>query len=98
MQIIQLGRQRGKTVQMVQWLKKTPGAVLLVINNAERSRILEQFFTEEERMTYADKIHTPGVYNNRGQHRRVIGIDNLDLVLSAMFGVPVEVASVTRDE
>ena len=99
MRIIQEPRQAGKTIAMVEWLKQTDDNVLFVMNESERRRILEQFFTEQERPSYEGRIVTAnGSTRLKGRRNTVVGIDNLELVLQELLGHYVEIATVTKEE
>jgi hypothetical protein len=82
---------------MVEWLKKSHNYVLLVMNEQERARILTQHFTEEERPDYENSVITISMQLNsrsRGMSQRVIGIDNLDIILQNLVS-PNQLGPVT---
>lgn len=87
MKVVALGRQRGKTTQMLQWLREAPKGehrVIVSPTKEEAMRLLRenpdlaswQFVTIEE--TRSSYNAWSGVLHGRGG-RIVLGIDNLDL-------------------
>lgn len=94
MQILSMPRQFGKTNQMVAWLKGGDNRVLMVFNEPERRRILGAYFSEDERGQMADRIITPSKLPLRGMAQKVIGIDNLDIILRNMVS-PNQLGPVT---
>lgn len=99
MEVINLGRGMGKTAKMVEWLRETPGSVLVVVHGAEKVRILDQHFPgEKEREKYEKRILT---FNQaltlRGRRQTTIGIDNIDVILNIALA-PHRVGPVTLSE
>jgi ParB-like chromosome segregation protein Spo0J len=79
MRVISRGRQCGKTYEAVQWVKAEPGRVLLVIDEAERLRLIRQYGLSREQVMRAE-----------GAKERLVGrlpldlselaVDNIDLL------------------
>jgi hypothetical protein len=82
------GRAQGKTVQMIEWLKESKSRVLWVMSQREKDRILLTYFDDVDKEEFNDYnrriIVSPA--DLRGQHQKVVGVDNLDLILRNMVG------------
>lgn len=84
---------------MVAMLQENPNAILIVLNEEEKERILNHYF-KYDKANYKDRIWSwDSVTNN---HRRGFGhptpdiyIDNLDIILSGAIGYPVKGGTVT---
>lgn len=84
MRLIRLPRAGGKTTQMVAWLKADlENRVLIVHSEAERRRILDQYGLEG-RVLVASESNIRGLLGLA--NRPEIGVDDIDLVLRAVFG------------
>lgn len=71
---------------MVEWLKdsRSDNRILIVYSEAERRRILDQYFPDEkDRDEYCNRIlsFSDSLTRLRGRSRKVVGFDNLDIIL-----------------
>jgi hypothetical protein len=90
MKILIRGRRHGKTLESVEWVLRhaQEGAVLIVMNERERHRILHDYpdLSESQVMTF---------YSSKGggfrgsYHFNTVAIDNLDLILEELFNCPI---------
>ena len=94
MEIIVLPRQGGKTTKMLEWIRGAPEGehrVIVCPTGQEAMRLLrENPDLESWRFVSMDEVRPggggwSGVLYGRGG-RMVLGIDNLDLMLSRLFG------------
>lgn len=95
MRIYVSGRQTGKTTDLLFWLKSTPEGVLIVHSTAEKYRL------QKENPELKGRIHTAFDAAEgflRGRRNIIIGIDNLDLILPALFGAPIGPVMMTRED
>lgn len=93
-------RRTGKTTEIVAWFRNNPSSVLVVTDDRERARIARTYgLTDEEkaRIVTADILQIRS--RIRGMYPRPrIGVDNLDLILSGMFGGEVGMVTYTEEE
>lgn len=93
LEIVTGGRRSGKTMRMLFWMQDNPGSVMVVYSEDERSRILsENPWLESRRLLTPDSAQ-----RLRGLDHPRIGIDNLDMILSSMFGPRIEKATMTDE-
>jgi hypothetical protein len=102
MEIIQLPRQQGKTARMLGWLFTTPVTgkvrVLLVRDRRTKAHVLESvrlLDTLFPAWRIATVEELPMLWEGRGD--LVLGIDELDTVLTQLLGHPVALATLTPD-
>jgi hypothetical protein len=108
MKVVALGRQEGKTTKMLQWLREAPEGehrVLVCVSDREAMRLLRenvgpdssleswQFVGPDE----VDPDGWQGVLMGRGG-TVVLGIDNIDLIVSHWLHWPVGAISVTTQQ
>lgn len=96
-----MGRREGKTRKMVEWLRdsRSDNRVLITHSEVERRRILDQYFTDEERPNWENRVLTfsNSLTKLHGRHQQVIGFDNLDLILAGIVS-PNQLGPVTVTE
>lgn len=96
MKILIRGRRYGKTDEAVKWVMKTEGAVLLTINEIERSRVLARYEDlKEEQVTTFYRAKNGEL---RGRHVNTFAIDNLDIILTQMFGCDIGLITMSGGE
>lgn len=72
----------GKTTEVLNWLRETPGAVLLVHDEAHAARLRrENDLTDKQVMSFRS------VSRLRGRRHVAVGVDNLDLMLRSLLGL-----------
>lgn len=96
MLIVQRPRAGGKTTQMVAWLKADlENRVLIVHSEAERRRILDKYGLEDRVLSANNAEIESNIRGLLGYlNRPEVGVDNIDLVLNAIFG-NVTIGSIT---
>jgi hypothetical protein len=72
---------------MVEWLKAGENHVMVTFSEDERRRILSQFFPDDEdRAKYVNRILSfhNSVTQLQGRSQKVIGFDNLDIIMRSI--------------
>lgn len=99
--IIVTGRQGGKTTQMLQWVREAPEGehrVLVCTHGSEAMRLLrENPDLESWQFVGLNEVKLDawsGVLFGRGGYI-VLGLDNIDLMLTGLLGWPVGAMSMT---
>ena len=98
MQMIVMNRRAGKTTRMVTALKEQPNSILIVINDRERVRIVEDYKLDWKD---AERILTPKMARDRlrfGKRPAKVFADNIDMILTEFLGVLPDVATYTAEE
>ena len=91
------GKGTGKTQAMVTWLLENDDAVMLVINQNEKLRLL-QAMDEKVRSTMLDRIMTlEQVQRLRGRLATQVGVDNVRLILESVLNRPVTYMTLTTN-
>lgn len=88
-------RQCGKTTKMLDWLAGEPEGVLVCINENEVARLREKVKRDRlninpERIVSVRTVTGGGI---RGMRIHTLGVDNLDMMLSQLFGERVQIAT-----
>jgi len=98
MEIIVAESSGGKTTELIQRSAVT-GAVIVCTNVSVKEHILKMAFLMDikipDPITYS-KLVTPGY--NRGEYKKGILIDDLDLMLNDIFGGNNVIAATVREE
>jgi hypothetical protein len=102
--VILLGRREGKTKAMLDWMRAAPDGehrVCVAHSSEEAMRLLRENPDLESWQFVGPNEITKGAWSGvlfgRGG-RMVLGIDNLDLLLSRLVGWEVGAVSITPDD
>lgn len=83
MKIIQRSRRGGKTFELAQWVKANTDRVVVVHSQREAHSLEREFDVPVDQIMLAGlRMHE----RLRGRRNVEIAVDNVDLVLGAMFG------------
>jgi hypothetical protein len=99
--IVTASRRGGKTRYALDWLSVRPNAVLFTITTSEQERLREMILSKPADHPWRGidpnqilSIHSR--HHLRGRGVTEIGVDNLDMVLSTLFGYGVTFATMAR--
>lgn len=89
-------RRSGKTTRLIGWVLQDPFHRTIMVHNSQEANRLKTLI----RAVYPDApdgcVVTPAI--NLHGHKRVLAIDNADLLLSYLFGASVELITLTKVE
>lgn len=94
MDIFGAPRQGGKTETLVGWLKENPQAILVTHDMREAQRLIREYRLEEKQVR---PVNAVTLNTLRGRRLHDFAIDNLDVVLYAIFGSTPLLATITAD-
>lgn len=84
----------GRTNHAVEWLKADPSRVLVVHSAAEKDRICTEYGVSGRRVLTYDRARSGGL---RGRDHESIGIDNVEIFVQSMLGMPIAFMTAEAD-